>query len=157
MAGELLRPDTHNLISSPTILLMIHGLTPLDSNSPPPTSSPLQTEEHHNDTTMLDSPAETPDRNTARSSVASALYSEGNTATNIAAGASGANKGSKGEKEKGPFGAPGSCWKNAKYREEVARWEALLVHQDWNMSMFSPQAFELEGFENENLCGEADH
>ncbi|KFY84043.1 hypothetical protein V500_09668 [Pseudogymnoascus sp. VKM F-4518 (FW-2643)] len=106
-----------------------------DSNSPPPTSSPLQTDAHHNDTAMLDSPADTPDRQTTRSFINSTSHGEGSGPTSAAAGPSGGKNGKDG-KERDPFGAPGSCWKSAKYREEVARCESVLVHQDWSMKEF---------------------
>ncbi|KFX91107.1 hypothetical protein O988_07914 [Pseudogymnoascus sp. VKM F-3808] len=105
-----------------------------DSNSPPPTSSPLRTDARH-DTTMLDSPADTPDRNTTRSYAEPSTHGEGSGATSAPAGPNGAKQGKDG-KGKDPFGAPGSCWKSAKYREEVARCEKVLVHQDWSMKDF---------------------
>ncbi|OAF62819.1 hypothetical protein VC83_00981 [Pseudogymnoascus destructans] len=101
-----------------------------DSNSPAPTSSPLQTHGLHNDTAMLDSPADTPDRQTTRSFIESANTS------NVTGGPRGRKNGDKDGKGKDPFGAPGSCWKSAKYREEVARCESVLVHQDWSMKEF---------------------
>ncbi|OBT79192.1 hypothetical protein VF21_01750 [Pseudogymnoascus sp. 05NY08] len=79
---------------------------------------------------MLDSPADTPDRQTTRSFIESANTS------NAAAGPSGGKTGDKNGKGKDAFGAPGSCWKSAKYREEVVRCESLLVHQDWSMKEF---------------------
>ncbi|OBT91034.1 hypothetical protein VE02_00148 [Pseudogymnoascus sp. 03VT05] len=110
--------------------LLVHGLTPLDTNSPPPTSSPLRTDRGHNDTAMLDSPADTPDRQTTRS------FIETENTSNAVAGPSGGKNGAKNGKGKDAFGAPGSCWKSAKYREDVARCESLLVHQDWSMKEF---------------------
>ncbi|KFY27417.1 hypothetical protein V493_03489 [Pseudogymnoascus sp. VKM F-4281 (FW-2241)] len=107
-----------------------------DSNSPPPTSSPLRTDRHSNDTAMLDSPADTPDRNTVRSFIESTSHGEGSATSNAATGPSGGKNNGKDGKPKDPFGAPGSCWKSAKYREEVARCESVLVHQDWNMKEF---------------------
>ncbi|KFY69629.1 hypothetical protein V496_00083 [Pseudogymnoascus sp. VKM F-4515 (FW-2607)] len=108
-----------------------------DSNSPPPTSSPLQTDMRHNDTTMLDSPADTPDRQTTRSFINPTSHGEGNITSNATAGSpSGGKTSTKDGKQRDPFGAPGSCWKSSKYREEVARCESLLVHQDWSMKEF---------------------
>ncbi|KFY34476.1 hypothetical protein V494_06744 [Pseudogymnoascus sp. VKM F-4513 (FW-928)] len=139
MAGELLRSDFWD--ESIILQLLAHGLTPLDSNSPPPTSSPFQTDGRHNDTAMLDSPADTPDRHTTRSFIESVAHGEGNGTSNAAAGSSGGKNGGKDGKGKDPFGAPGSCWKSAKYKDEVTRCESLLVHQEWSMSMFPPEPF----------------
>ncbi|KFY14675.1 hypothetical protein V492_02483 [Pseudogymnoascus sp. VKM F-4246] len=119
--------------------------TMADSNSPPPTSSPFQTDGRHNDTAMLDSPADTPDRHTTRSFIESVAHGEGNGTSNAAGGPSGGKNGGKDGKGKDPFGAPGSCWKSAKYKEEVTRCESLLVHQEWSMSMFPPEPSETLG------------
>ncbi|OBT67890.1 hypothetical protein VE03_02477 [Pseudogymnoascus sp. 23342-1-I1] len=89
----------------------------------------------HNDTAMLDSPADTPDRQTTRSFINTTSHGDGIT-SNAAAGPSGGKNGGKDGKERDPFGAPGSCWKSKKYGEEVARCESLLVHQDWSMKEF---------------------
>lgn len=139
MAGRLLYLDSQNLYISFSAVGSCINPTTLDSNSPPPTSSPLQTDSRHGDTAMLDSPADTPDRQTSRPFIEPAARGEGGPTSNATAGPSGVKNGGKDGKERDPFGAPGSCWKGPKYREEVARCESVLLHQDWSMSTFFPE------------------